>query len=138
MCRVTDQFKLCSCRVEDLKNVQARWEWFRVRPENECVTISMGEIKGNQGIDFFEDHQNRISILHRLNEPDVFDFQPQLQNGDLLVLYFTSSGKEGYSLEYPFEFEDGEWLSSEKNVFDRENDFQMNRQGKIQDWQQKK
>ena len=132
MCSVSDQFKLCTCDNAALKNAPAFWKLFSRQPESASRLVVLGELKSPPPIDLLQDEQNQVHILRRLSEPDVFDFQPNLKTGDLLVLFFRSTQPGFADREYSFRFSSGKWKASDMNYFDRKNDYRTKRKGVVQ------
>lgn len=56
------------------------------------------------------DHQlNQKTILKALNNGNIFDFEPHLNDQDLLHLAFKFENEHWHHSNYGFEFKNGKW-----------------------------
>jgi hypothetical protein len=81
MCSVSEQFKLCSCGElleEDLKDSLETSYWILYSLDPSKTTIILGLIHSREVFDPLQEKENKRIILKRLNQPNAFDFNPDL------------------------------------------------------------
>ena len=132
MCTISEKFKLCSCNPEKINadNPAPYWELYRFSAEQ--TTITMGELIVLEVFDPMLEKENKEKISKRLLDPDVFDFNPDLQEEDLLALHFGSPHKDYREWTYSYVFKSGAWTFKEVSVFDISNDYRYKAAGKIE------
>ena len=135
MCSVNEQFKLCSCgelTEEDLKDTFETSYWILYSLDPSKTTVVLGLIHSLDVFDPLQDKENKRIILKRLNQPNAFDFNPDLKEGDLLKLNFGQPKKDFRELSYTCIFKAGKWIFKEVDVFGIENEFTAKSLGKIE------
>ena len=112
MCTVSNEIKLCSCKIDDFEKVKYYWTLHRfIDGKNE-------EVVGEVVLPYYSqkniDHKlNKKNILLALNSGNRFDFEPNLQNKDLLHLAFRFDEANFQHHNYGFEFKNGKWRKAE-------------------------
>lgn len=109
MCTISSKLKLCTCSTKDVYTLKNFWVLHRyVKGKNDEV---VGEVILPYFNHLVDVELNEQTLQTLLNEGNVFDFDLELKNKDLLHLAFTFKGNKGYN-NYGFEFKKGKW----KNV----------------------
>jgi len=135
MCSVNEQFKLCSCgelSEEDLSDSLETSYWILYSLDPSKTTIILGLIHSREVFDPLQEKENKRIILNRLNQPNTFDFNPDLKEGDLLKLNFGQPKKDFRELSYTYIFKSGRWIFKEVDVFGIANEFTAKSLGKIE------
>lgn len=105
MCHPTQAFKLCTCLYT--KATDSYWIYRKQVP---TLSTAIGEIVHQcYSIENWEELKKLAA--KRLADPDVFDFDVQPDEGDMLELYFAK-------IHPPFEFDyrRGRWRSASPEV----------------------
>ncbi|RNL54168.1 hypothetical protein [Pedobacter jejuensis] len=109
MCTISNKVKLCTGNTKDVTKLKNYWILNRfVKGKSDIV---LGEVimpYFNPSVDV---GLNEDTLLKLLNEGNVFDFDIELKDKDLLHLAFKFNGDEQHN-NYGFEFKKGKW----KNV----------------------
>lgn len=133
MCSLDQAFKLCSCgpvSETDLMN-SGKPYWILYRRDRSINTITMGELIYPYDDDPLKEEENKKAILLRLTESGVFDFNPDLKKGDLLLLHFGKTKKGCKELRYTFRFQAKGWKFSDTDIFEISNQYSLKAAGKI-------
>ncbi|MBS1745435.1 MAG: hypothetical protein JST21_04625 [Bacteroidetes bacterium] len=135
MCTVSDNLKLCTCKVKNVK--QLKDYWILKRPTEKTLWVE-GIILIPKGIDKKSDKLNQAIILKQLNNGNCFDIEIQHNENDILELHFSYKFEPENNqplffnsdyLVYAFKFEKGKWKIDEYDPF--EMDFYEVHKGKI-------
>jgi len=109
MCTISNKLKLCTCRTKDVYTLKNFWVSHRfVKDKNDIVVGEAIMPYFNPLVDI---KLNEETLLKLLNEGNIFDFDIELKDIDLLHLAFTFEGDDDHN-NYGFEFKKGKW----KNV----------------------
>ena len=124
MCKVSDQFKLCTCIT---KNVQGLKHYWVLKRPTKGLLQAVGELVMPANIGAAEDKFNKHLILTLLNKENCFDIELKHQEKDTLQLHFTVKENhekksnifaDGSYLAYAFKFKNGKWIANENDPFD--------------------
>lgn len=111
MCTISNKLKLCTCKTKEVYNLKHFWVLHRwVKGKNEMVLgqpvlpyyNSLVDIKLNKNI-----------LLTLLNEGNIFDFDIELKDKDLLHIAFKYNDDDWQHHDYGFEFKKGKWRDTE-------------------------
>lgn len=127
MCLQNNQFKLCSCKIDEENLPHHYWVLYRFSEGKNLHII--GEAFLPYGFD--EDIEKTASqILNRIKEPDAFDFEPDFLEKDCLTVHLQCEENQEHQ-SFQFEYKNGNWHSAEYDAFDLMNCFEEMREGKI-------
>ena len=115
MCTISNKLKLCSCKTKDVYTLKNFWVLHRfVRGKDEYI---LGETMMPCVNPLVDDELNERNLSALLNDGQVFDFDIQLKNKDLLQLAFKFNGDKEQHNNYGFEFKNGKWKTVEYDLF---------------------
>lgn len=106
MCIISNKLKLCTCSTKDVYHLKNFWVLHRFVKGKEIITL--GEVMLPYFNPLVNVKLNEATLLKMLNEGNIFDFDIELKNKDLLHLAFKFKGSEDYN-DYGFEFKKGKW-----------------------------
>lgn len=110
MCKISNKLKLCTCKTKNVYTLKNFWVLHRlVKGKNEMV---LGEIMLPYYNPLVDVKLNEKTLLSLLNEGNVFDFDIELKDKDLLHVALKFEGDDWQHNDYGFEFKKGKW----KNV----------------------
>lgn len=111
MCTISNKLKLCTCKTKDVYSLKNFWVLHRlVEGKNEMV---LGEVMLPYINPLVDVELNKKTLLSLLNDGNVFDFDVELKNRDLLHIAFKFDGDDWQHNDYGFEFKKGEWKNVE-------------------------
>ncbi|MEO6669447.1 MAG: hypothetical protein ABIN36_08225 [Ferruginibacter sp.] len=121
MCKVSNELKLCSCKIEDVESLKHFWKLFRTTEDS---TILMGETMPPPDIGKENEEYNIKSLRTALNSGNCFDVPIKHNEHDILHLYFTLEPASAenipydqWNLVYAFVFKKGKWHKKEFDPF---------------------
>ena len=110
MCTISKKLKLCTCKTKNVYQLKNFWELHRfVKGKEEIV---LGETIMPYFNPLVDVKLNEKTILKLLNEGNIFDFEIELKDKDLLHLAFTFEGNEEHN-NYGFEFKKAKWKNTD-------------------------
>jgi hypothetical protein len=114
MCKISSNFKLCTCSIplSELKQKGDYWILYKAQRRQSIETIIIGEPIVPYDTEHNETFLTQEAILDYLNSGNAFDVPLAHQNGDRLLVSIAmsfSSGKKSMH-SFTFEFNDNEWL----------------------------
>lgn len=130
MCTVSSELKLCSCKIEDFDNVKYYWVLHRFVEGKDLMVL--GEVMLNYPDENIDHKLNEKVILKALNAKNIFDFEPILNNKDLLHLAFKFTEDDWQHHNYGFEFKNGKWCKAEYDGLTWMQQHEEFKQGKIE------
>ena len=115
MCKISNKLKLCTCSTKDATKLKNYWVLHRF------VKGKMFDILGETMMPYqnslVDEKLNKKTLLSLLNEGNVFDFDIELNDKDLLHLAFTFKGNHEEHNDYGFEYKNGKWRVSDYEAF---------------------
>jgi hypothetical protein len=111
MCTVSSELKFCSCKITDFDNLKYYWVLHRFVEGKDVMVL--GEVMINYFEDKIDHKLNEKIILKALNAKNIFDFEPVLNDKDLLHLAFKFGDDFTEHHNYGFEFKNGKWRKTE-------------------------
>lgn len=111
MCEISDKLKLCTCKASDVSLLKHYWRLSR--PFNDD-SVTLGEIIPPADIGAHTEQLNKGTLARLLNSGHCFDVKMDMQEGDVLILYFSC--RDSY-LAYGFEYKKSKWKFFDSDPF---------------------
>jgi len=130
MCTVSSQLKLCTCSGKEIDRNKPYWILYRKR---KTVKWIMGQVflRLPQDLEMMQQDSNRIE--KQLNESNVFDFDPNLEEGDRLFLFFQRGRMDFEDIDFLFAYNSSVWKPSHFAPFESQKEFKELKKGFIRD-----
>lgn len=129
MCLRNHQLKFCSCEIDGENLPENYWVLYRHSRKKDQIIIGEAILPYFHSPDF---QLNQDFLLKRINEDDAFDFEPNFQKKDCLVVHLKNKKAEFPETDsYCFEFMRNKWTTAKYDFFDLNNHFDEKKSGEL-------
>lgn len=128
MCTLSNQIKLCSCKVSSPDKLKHYWVLYRRNKDKNEIVVGQLLLPGEAVALHYE--SNYQTLENRLQALDVFDLQLDFKTGDVLEIVINNHDYANRAI-YGFEYTKKQWIRFEIDTFDLMGRYDEVRFGKI-------